>query len=206
MDTIRKEIMVRKFLVILGLFCASTTAHAQQRNSQGVSYPAPIFPDGSNFGAWGVSSTVSVQNGICTINTRIDQPTFSAHVQDMVDKGIFSKRVSPTMGNTAPHYLMNIFEAEVAPSMVKALFDEEGSPGKCHFVWGYVNPDDYGNDKYFKMEDFYFLKSTYQKVNWDRFNINNLLKIANNFNSDPSFSSLVNQETFGAVMSLKDNE
>lgn len=155
---------------------------------------------------WGLSSTVSNQNGVCTVNAKIDQPTFAAHVQDMVDKDVFSKRVSPTMGNTAPHYLMNVFEAEVAPSMVKILFDETGSPEKCHFVWGYVNPDDYGNDKYFKMEDFYFLKSTYQKVNWERFNINNLTKIANNFNPDPAFSSLVNQETLSAAMSLKDNE
>lgn len=206
LSTSQQEIMVRKFLAALGLICLPAMAHAQQNGTETPSYPTPLFQDGSNFSVWGISSTVANQNGMCMVNAKIDQPTFAAHVQDMVDKGVFSKRVSSTMGNTAPHYLMNIFEAEVAPSMVKRLFDEAGSPDKCHFVWGYINPDDYGNDKYFKMEDFYFLKSTYQKVNWDRFNINNLIKISDNFNPDPTFSGLVNEETLGAAMSLKDNE
>ncbi|BCZ76067.1 hypothetical protein [Komagataeibacter phage phiKX1] len=197
---------MRKFLVAFGLMCLPVAAQAQQDSPPTLPYPSPLFGNGTNFSVWGFSATVSNANGVCSVNAKIDQPTFAGQVQDMIDKGIFSKKVSPTMGNSAPHYLMDVFEIEVAPVIVKSLFDESGSPDKCHFSWWYVNPDDYGNDKYYKIEDFYFLKSTYQKINWERFNVTNLHKVATNFNPDPNFTSIVNQESIVATMSFKENE
>lgn len=154
---------------------------------------------------WGVK-LAEVVTPTCSTTVTIDQPTFAANVQDMVDSDIFSKKVSPTLGNVAPHYLMNVFEAETAPYIVRSLFMRNPDVNTCHFVFQYVNPDDYGNDVTHRMLSFDFTRVIFQKVNWDRFNIDNLRKISPNFKGDPGFAALLKDESIAAMMDLKSNE
>lgn len=179
-------------LLLFGLFSPCAAAFAQDANN-------PLLT------SWGVTFSENTAPN-CAVTTSIDQPTFAAHVQDMVDADIFSKKVSPTLGNVAPHYLMNIFEAETAPYIVKGFFDRNPTIDQCTFVFQYVNPDDYGNNATYPMVSFDFTRALYQKVNWPRFNEDNLRKIAPNFKGDAHFGALLNDETFPALMMLKSNE
>ena len=198
---------MKRFAMIFGILCfTAPPCFAQESKGDQINFPSPIFVSGSNFEAWGVKAEIGYIKAKCNAAVSVDMPTFTANVQDMVDKGIFSKKVSPTMGNLAPHYLLNIFEAEVAPTVVKSVFDQIGSPETCHFTWSYVNPDEYGNDRSFKMVDFDFLKKTYEKINWPRFNIDNLRKLAINFHGDPQYSADLKSEEINVIMGLKENE
>ncbi|MFT9361235.1 hypothetical protein [Acetobacter okinawensis] len=197
---------MKKFALAAAFLCGAPPCLAHAADDAPLPFPSPIFNNDSKFSEWGVKVIVSNDGGKCVVSTTVDMPSFSANVQDMVDSGIFSKKVSPTMGNTAPHYLLNTFEAEAAPGIVQLLFDQTGSPENCHFDWSYVNPDEYGNDKKYKMVSFDFKKSIYQKINWPRFNINNLMKVAQNFRVDATYSSDVANENLSALVSLKENE
>ena len=107
------------------------------------------------------------------------------------------------MGNTAPHYLLNILEVVTAPLVVVLTFSKNNAVKTCHFQYKYINPDIYGNDKVYNMVSFDMTRAVVDKVNWPRFNGNNLMKIANNFYADPVYSKQVQDESIAAVLALR---
>lgn len=151
---------------------------------------------------WGMKGDVTTSPR-CLVTITIDQPTFSTHIPDMVQAHIFSDRVGPEMANSAPHYLLNALEAVTAPTVVEGTFTKYPEIKSCHFQYKYINPDIYGNDKEYDMVSFEITRSIVEKVNWRRFNANNLMKITNNFRADPDYSKQVQQEALAAMMTLR---
>jgi hypothetical protein len=188
---------MRNIVVALGLVVGGSAQAAD------VNYPMPIMAEGSGYSSFGLSSKLTADP--CSLTISIDQPTFVQKIPALIAAKIFSDRVSPNMGVSASHFLMNTLIEEFNPGVVKDLFDEGGSPASCRFTWQYVEPDEYGNDKTHPIQTFTFTKATYQKINWQRFQYTNFPKVSIRQSIDPSFSALANSETIAAMMQMRED-
>ncbi|MBF0877289.1 hypothetical protein HKD21_10570 [Gluconobacter cerevisiae] len=150
---------------------------------------------------WGMAVNVHDMNG-CQANIDIDQQKFSAQLPEMIESGLFNKRLDPEAGNSAFHYLANIFSVElfkeIIPKVMRSVKNES-----CHFSYSYISTDQYGNDDKKPMFSFDFSQSTYQKINWDRFDPDNVRTVSKQFSVSPEFNELVQQESFSVLIMLK---
>jgi len=100
---------------------------------------------------------------------------------------------------------MSIALFELAPIETEYLFDQDNAPNSCSFVFQYVEPDEFGNDKIYRMESWALEKATYKKINWARFSQNNFPKVARNIVMDSKFTALANSESFAASMQMRED-
>ena len=148
----------------------------------------------SVFGRFGFTTQREADKGCATVMT-LDRKTFIDSMPQLKAMDILNPEyVTQTRINMEPMALAMAFALEMAPTVVKELYDGEKTSDKCSFRQVVIIQDDFGNDKTETLFQFGFTRAVYSKVNWDKFQTQNLSKIASKFTFGPAMQEAIREK------------
>jgi hypothetical protein len=182
--------MVLRILILIAVACgtqATLIAHAEEAVSVN-----------DVFGRFGYT-TERVPGQSCVVKMMIDRKKFIGAVPELKAMDLLNPEyVTQTRMNVEPTALAMAFSLQMAPAVVKDVYDEDAKADRCKFVQAITTEDDYGNDKVGTLFTFEFTRAIYKKVNWDKFLSQNLPKVAIKFIPGPAVEEAVRErEQFG---------
>lgn len=133
------------------------------------------------FGRFGYT-TDRVPGNACGIVMSLDREAFIRAVPLLKAMELLNPEyVTQTRLNTEPTTLATGFAIQMAPLVVKELYDKSKGITNCSFQQVIKIQDDYGNDKTEVLFSFDFSQDLYKKINWDKFTAQNIIKVAPKF-------------------------
>lgn len=142
----------------------------------------------------GLKQTVSTSGSLCKVVTDADQAEIVKAVPVLQKLDLLNQDMSKGDLMRAPTKTTFAMALQLAPVQIKTLYDTNSSVDKCSFVHNIISQDDYGNSKKDVLFSYQFDRSTYNRINWDNFKSQNLVKVSKNFNLNPAVMARVNDE------------
>ena len=99
--------------------------------------------------------------------------------------------ISETTLNTQPNMISMGFIFQMLPVATKEVYDNNKGADHCVFTQSLSVVDDYGNDKKILMFSYNFTRALYNKINWDHFPAQNMVKVGPEFHFNPRFAARI---------------
>jgi hypothetical protein len=148
----------------------------------------------SVFGRFGFHSGPIVSASVCSVRMNLDQKTFLDHFQEIQKIGLLNDRLDQSRVYTQPTTLSMGLIFVIIPTVTKNIYEDNDGADKCSFSQTITILDDYGNDKTVPVLTYTFTRAIYQRINWDNFPNQNMIKVAPGFRFSPEFQAMVSDE------------
>jgi hypothetical protein len=146
------------------------------------------------FGRYGFSSAPHVTSSVCNVEMGLNQQKFLDNIGELQKLGVLNPDLTQTTINLKPNSLSLAFALQSIPVATKEVYDNNKDADRCEFSQSMVIVDEYGNNKKLLMFSYHFTRAIYQKINWDNFLSQNMLKVAPKFHFSSEFQSVVVKE------------
>ncbi|MHC2108363.1 hypothetical protein [Methylobacterium sp. CM6246] len=139
-------------------------------------------------------SNAITNNSSCKIIVDADQAEVIKSVPVLQKMDLLNQDMSKGELMRAPTKTTFAIALQMAPIQVKILYDTEPVADKCFFLYNLISQDDYGNTKRDILFSYKFDRAIYNKINWDKFKSQSLVKVSKDFYVNPEIMSRINEE------------
>lgn len=146
------------------------------------------------FGKFGYSNSMSVNGNACTDILLFERKKIIDSAPMLQKLGFLNNELSTTTIRLKKNTVAMTFSFQIAVVATKEAFEANPTVDECAFDVNLSAPDEYGNDVEIPMFHYEFSRTTINKINWDKFEFQNLMKVANGFIFDPKFQMLIELE------------
>ena len=108
--------------------------------------------------------------------------------------GALNPELTTVFVNTHPFTLPYVVALLAASDVIKRTFEKHSALNFVSIRVMMVYDDEFGQERRELAASFDFTRALYQKVNWERFDVQNLSKVAMNYQSTPFMQQKMNQE------------
>jgi hypothetical protein len=143
---------------------------------------------------FGFVSTKPIVGKPCVIESTLIEADYLSSIPMLKKVGILNPDITQTYINMKPRLLESAFVLEMAPNVVRSVFDEDARVTACQSRQILSDVDDYGNDRKRLMFSYEFDSATYKKVNWDKFDPRKFRNIASGFKFEIWFMQETSEE------------
>jgi hypothetical protein len=147
------------------------------------------------FGTFGFTETKKISPNGCAVDSILDQTKYLNSVPLLQSLQMLNPDITQTVINVKPNLLMMTFAMEMAPTVTRDVFEQNDVVSLCQFRQHIDDVDDYGNEQRKLIFSYRFDRQTSKKVNWDKFEYQNFVKIAPGFKFELWFMQKVGSET-----------
>jgi hypothetical protein len=186
--------MLASTLYVVIVLAFSGPAFGEDGAGPDVSNPVDV---NAVFGRYGFSITPHATGSSCSVTMTLAEKTFVDSIPELKQIGLLNNELTQTAINSKPNMISMAFVIEMLPVATREVYDSNKNVDICEFSQSLLAVDDYGNDKKIPMLTYEFSRSLYKKVNWDKFQAQNLMKIAPKFHSAPEFAQVLLKEAEG---------
>ena len=180
--------MFKRVVIAACMFAAVTSARAEDEDK------AKMMA--SLLEAMGLKQTNNISGGgsSCKIVVDADQAEIVKSVPTLQKLDLLNQEMSKGELMRAPTKTTFAMALQLAPVQIKTLYDTNSTADRCLFQHNIISQDDYGNTKKDTMFSYRFDRATYNKINWDKFKSQSLVKVAKDFTLNPEVMSRINDE------------
>lgn len=104
----------------------------------------------------------------CIVSTFFDVPVFLKNISDLKNVNMIDDLKDDKNYKDRKNSLMESAAQHLSPLIIKMIFSEI-SPEICSFSFGYLSKDKAGKDFSINFNSFVMFKSTYEHINWSKF-------------------------------------
>lgn len=146
------------------------------------------------FSAFGFTEKRQISGKTCRVVADVNQDALIKAVPLLQKLDLLNSEMTQSVVRSKPTKVSMAFAVQMASLEVKNFFDDEKSVDRCAFIQNLTFLDEYGNDKTIPMFSYDFDRSTYGKINWDKFQSTNIIKVAKGFKFSPEVAARTSEE------------
>jgi len=126
----------------------------------------------------------------CTFKLTLDQTRFNEIMPRLLEKGMLGNGESLQTANQHFTGMETVWSLSIMAALVQQTYRLNPKVDRCAFEGRFLVPDDYGHSRDQPAYTFDFDRALYKRIDWDRMEARNLMKVAKRFR----FSDWVGQE------------
>jgi hypothetical protein len=146
------------------------------------------------FAKFGYKVHREVAAGRCTVESDIEADKFLESIPDLQRLQIMNRDITQTQINLLPTSLEMAFALNMTATAIENTFDQNPQASTCSFRQYLDDADDLGHERKRPMFSYNFTRALNAKVNWDKFQSKNIMKVAPGFRFDPMMMQAVEEE------------
>jgi len=165
--------------VVALLFCVSRVSFADP----------PVVPE-KILETYGFLTAQSLEKNPCTFKLTLDQTRFIEIMPRLIETGMLGNGESLQFANQHFAGMETGWSVSMMSALVQQTYRLNPKIDRCTFEGRILVPDDYGHTQDKLAYTFDFDRTLYKRIDWDRMEARNLMKVAKRFH----FSDWVKQE------------
>lgn len=144
--------------------------------------------------ALGFKQTESISAASCRVAVEANQEEVLKSLPLLKKMEVLNEDMTLSDFRRAPTKTTMAIAMQMATMEIKAVYDSNPAADKCLFQHVMISNDEYGNPKKDGLFSYTFDRFTYKKINWDKFETQNLIKVSRDFKFNPAMASRINGE------------
>jgi hypothetical protein len=113
-----------------------------------------------------------------TLTITCDQEKVIAAMPSLKQMGIINPDLTETAMNVLPLSLTGVVLTETYAAAIPAIYSEKTAINSLRVIGAITSADTYGNVASHVAMSFGFDRSLYQRINWEHFDVRNIMKVA----------------------------
>lgn len=183
--------------VLIGLWVALAACQALR------SEPFPQTRQGSQpdqkdieriFSAFGFKVDRKVEQGKCDVEIILDMDKFIPSIPVFQSFGVIRDDIDDFMVSKLPTIISLIIARMFSASVTENLYRDRADVNECRFAQFLEQPDAFGKVGQTPFFRYTFNRDLYNRINWDRFEPENLPRVALTFSLNPFLARKMQQE------------
>lgn len=146
------------------------------------------------FGSLGVNEKRNLNKKTCIVTVDFDQNKILESAPLLQKLGILNDEFTISDLRSKPVRTTLAFAMLISSISTKSAYDDDKDIDKCNFIYSMIFQDEYGNDDRAMMFSYEFNRSTYNRVNWDKFQSVNIIKVSKGFKFNSEIAAKAEKE------------
>jgi hypothetical protein len=130
---------------------------------------------------YGFSTVQSLEANPCAFKLTLDQTRFNEIMPRLIEKGMLGNGESLQAANQHFTGMEIVWSVSMMSALVQQTYRLNPKTDRCTFEGRFLVPDNYGHAQDKPGYTFDFDRALYKRIDWDRMEARNLMKVAHRF-------------------------
>jgi hypothetical protein len=144
---------------------------------------------------YGFSNVQSLEASPCALKLTLDQTTFNEIMPLLMEKGMLGNGESLQAANQHFTGMEIVWSVSMMSALVQQTYRLNPKTDRCTFEGRFLVPDKYGHAQDKPAYTFDFDRALYKRIDWDRMEARNLMKVSKSFHISDWVSLEMNKES-----------